>query len=255
MILVISGLKVTIITVSFNSGNTIEATIKSVLSQSYKNIEYIIVDGASIDSTAKIVAKYKKKIAIFVSKKDKGLYDAMNKGARLSSGDLVYFLNADDVLKDNKVIENIVRAFEKGIDFIYGDIEMYYPEENIYVRASRKASIKELANGNMPPHQGSFIKRTVLLKNPFDIHYKSSADFDFFCRILKKGAVGKKLNIVVATMRMGGISSGKISYLETEHAVLLYFGIFSFCKIVIKHKVFFVAKILTNVIGLKVHLG
>ncbi|MFA5930731.1 MAG: glycosyltransferase family 2 protein [archaeon] len=250
-----SNLKVSIITVSFNASKTIEETIKSVLFQSYKNIEYIIVDGKSSDNTIEIVDKYKKEIAKVICEKDKGLYDAMNKGVRNCTGNVVYFLNADDVFKNNKVVENVVSAFDDKIDFVFGDVEFFYPNENKLVRVSRNASISELKKGNMPPHQGSFVRRKLLEKFPFNLIYRSSCDFDFFCNIIINGAKSKKINQVMAVMQMGGVSSGVISYKETEAIVKKNFGVVSYSLLVAKHKTFRAAKIILNKLGLKIHKG
>jgi len=247
--------KISIVTVSFNASKTIEDTIKSVLSQSYKNIEYVIFDGKSTDSTLKIVNKYKKKISKVYSEKDNGLYDAMNKGVNLAKGDYVIFLNADDKFKDNKVVESIVKEIEDNTDFVYGDVEFFYPKENRSVRISRTASVSDIKNGNMPPHQGTFVKRESLEKFPFDLKYRSSADFDFFCRLIKSGAKGKKINKVISIVQSGGVSSGDISYKETENIVRNYFGVVPYSLLVAKHVLFKNTKFVLNKLGLKYHKG
>jgi glycosyltransferase involved in cell wall biosynthesis len=122
-------MKVSIITVSFNSDKTITDTIQSVLSQDYKNIEYIIVDGLSKDNTINIVKSFGDKITKFVSEKDKGLYDAMNKGIDLASGDIIGFLNSDDFYANGQVISEIVKTFQKETDAVYADL--------VYVSAQR----------------------------------------------------------------------------------------------------------------------
>jgi glycosyltransferase involved in cell wall biosynthesis len=247
------NLKVSIITVSFNACKTIELTIKSVLSQTYKNIEYIIVDGKSTDSTLKIVNKYKKRIAKIISEKDKGLYDAMNKGVRVAKGDVVYFLNADDVLKDNYVIEKLVKEFDNNSDFVFGDVEFFYPLETKLIRISRTAFVNELRKGNMPPHQGTIVKRKWLLKFPFDLKYKSSADFDFFCNIILGGAKSKKVDLVVAVMQMGGVSSGSISYKETESIIKKNFGFIDYSILVGKHNLFNCVKFVLKKLKINFH--
>jgi len=247
--------KVSVITVSFNASKTIEATITSVLSQSYKNIEYIIVDGKSTDDTLKIAGKYKNRISKIVSEKDRGLYDAMNKGVKLAKGEIIYFLNADDVLKDNKVVARVANAFSSEIDFVYGDVEFAYPDENKKIRISRIASISELKKGNMPPHQGTFAKKELLQKYPFDLNYRSSADFDFFCRVIKSGAKSKKLDFVVAVNAMGGVSSGSVSFKETEEIVKKNFGFIPFALLWLKHRIFSVFKKLFALVEFRPHLG
>lgn len=236
--------KISIITVCFNAEKTIEETINSVKFQTYKNIEYIVKDGKSTDNTLKVVKKYKNNIAKIISSKDKGLYDAMNEAVKKASGEIIYFLNADDVLVDKHLIEEIAKEFEKdkNLDMVFGDVDFFYPEKNKTVRISRNASLNDLKNGSMPPHQGSFIKKKWLLKYPFDLSYKSSSDFDFFCNFLKEKPKVKKINKVIAKMLIGGVSSGNISYKETQQVVKKHFGLFYYYKIKIKHLIFSLIK-------------
>jgi glycosyltransferase involved in cell wall biosynthesis len=235
-------MKISIITVCFNAEKTIEQTIKSVLSQTYANIEYIIVDGKSIDSTLRIVNKYKK-ISKVISEKDNGLYDAMNKGVKLAKGQVIYFLNADDVLIDKNVVREVMVEFENNkLDFVLGDIDCFYPDTNSIVRKNGFSSIEKIRNGVMPPHQASFVKKTFLKKYPFNIKYKSSSDFDFFCNLLKEKPRIKKLNKVIARMIMTGVSSNNISYYETEKIVYEHFGVYYFFKILVKNRFFIVTK-------------
>ena len=112
-------MKITIITVCFNSQQTIKATIKSVLNQSYKQIEYIIIDGASTDNTLEIIKEFSNSIDVIVSESDAGIYDAINKGIKKSSGDVVGLLHADDIFDNNSVIENVMSSFGENIDMIY----------------------------------------------------------------------------------------------------------------------------------------
>jgi glycosyltransferase involved in cell wall biosynthesis len=249
-------MKISVITVCYNSEKTIERTIKSVLSQSYKNIEYIIKDGNSKDGTMGIVNNYGKRIAKKISSKDKGLYDAMNIGVKMARGEYVCFLNSDDYFHDNNVVEEIAKAAkESNADILFGDVEFFYPEENKRVRISRQFSISELKKGNMPPHQGTFVKRSLLKKFPFDISYCSSADFDFFCRAAKSGASAKKINRVISVVSSGGISAGGVSYRETESVVKKHFGLIPFVLILIKHKIFSFAKRILLILGIKYHKG
>ena len=122
--MVSENIKISIITVCFNAQNVIEACIQSVLSQTYLNIEYVIVDGQSTDGTLSIVHKYKDRITKIISEKDTGIYDATNKGIQASNGDVVYFLNSDDRLYDDEVIENIIEQFkeDKSLDIVYGKV-------------------------------------------------------------------------------------------------------------------------------------
>jgi glycosyltransferase involved in cell wall biosynthesis len=238
--------------VVFNGRKTIEKAIKSVLSQSYKNIEYVVVDGGSTDGTVEVLKKYSKKgIDIWASKKDKGLYDAMNKGVGLAHGDVVYFLNADDSFYDNDVIADFAKAF-LGADsqIVFGDVIFVYPGERSSVRVSRELSIAQLKRGMMPPHQGTFASRKLLQENPFDLSYRSSSDFDWFCRVMKKGAASRKFDRVVAEFVSGGVSSGKVSYKETESVVKKHFGFFPFARLVLKHRIFSLIKFVLVKTGL-----
>lgn len=249
--------KITIITVCFNAEKTIEETIKSVKMQTYKNIEYIIKDGKSKDNTLKIAKKYKNNISKIISSKDKGLYDAMNEGVKKASGEIIYFLNADDVLVDKHLIEEVAKEFEKDndLDMVFGDVEFFYLEKNKIVRISRNASINDLKNGSMPPHQGSFVKKKWLQKYPFDLKFKSSSDFDFFCNLLKESPKVKKINKVIAKMLIGGVSSGDISYKETEQVIKKHFGLFYYYKIKIKHFLFSLIKKLFIILKIDYNKG
>ena len=119
-------MKISIITVCFNSQQTIKATIKSVLNQSYKQVEYISIDGASTDNTIKIINEFSNSIDVFVSEGDDGIYDAINKGITKSSGNIVGLLHADDVFDNNSVVGNVMRLFDENIDMIYGDINYVF---------------------------------------------------------------------------------------------------------------------------------
>ena len=131
-------MKISIITVCFNSQQTIKATIKSVLNQSYKQVEYIIIDGASTDNTIKIINEFSNSIDVFVSEGDAGIYDAINKGITKSSGDVVGLLHADDVFDNNSVVGNVMRLFDENIDMIYGDIN--YVDRKDINRVIRKGN-------------------------------------------------------------------------------------------------------------------
>lgn len=246
---------ISIITVSFNASKTIEATIKSVLSQDFKDFEYLIKDGKSKDDTIEIVSKYKKNITKIISTPDKGLYDAMNVAVKEAKGEYIYFLNADDVLKNSTVFSRVSEFLDGKNDLVYGDIEFFYPLEKKSVKVSRIASIGELKKGNMPPHQGSFVKRELLLKYPFDTQYRSSADFDFFSKVIPVCKNIKKVNEIIAVMEMGGISSGKISYLETEKIVKQRFGFLAYLVLLIKHKLFYSIKLVLSILNIKLHKG
>lgn len=247
--------KITIITVTKNIESTIEKTIESVLHQAYDNLEYIIIDGKSTDNTLKIINKYKKLIHKIVSEKDNGIYDAMNKGVKLAKGEIIYFLNGDDVLKDGRVINNISKKFTNGIDYVYGDVEFYYPKENNILRIKRDNSLKSLKAGYAPSHQGIFIKKDILLSYPFNLNYKIASDFDFLCKIIIKKFIGVKVDFIIATVKMDGIGSNGNGYKESQEIMKKYFGVFYYYKLKIKQLVFKHMRMLFNKLGLKIHRG
>lgn len=209
-------MKISIITVSYNSVNTIRDTIESVLNQTYKDIEYIIIDGGSTDGTVELIKSYGNKIHKFVSEKDKGIYDAMNKGIRLATGDVIGILNSDDVYFDEFVIEKVVKIFnEKKVDSLYGDL--YYVDRydlNKVVRYWKSSNFKHgsFAKGWHPPHPTFFVKREIYEKyGMFDPTMEVSADFELMLRFLEKYHITTEyLPEIMIKMRTGGESNKNI---------------------------------------------
>lgn len=209
--------KVSIITVCYNSSKTIEDTIKSVLSQSYKNIEYVIIDGLSTDNTLEIINKYKNDIAVIISEKDKGLYDAINKGISLASGDIIANLNSDDFYIDENVISDVVSKFEgENTDLLYSDL--YYVEEENTDKVTRYWKSGEYKQGAffkgwMPPHPTFFVKKDVYNKyGVFNLTLKSAADYEIMLRFIHKYECSVSyLNRVTVRMRVGGVSNSSLS--------------------------------------------
>ena len=184
--------KFTIITVTYNAGKVLEKTIQSVISQSYRNVEYIIVDGKSKDNTLKIADFYKEWIHNLVSEPDKGLYDAMNKGIRLATGDYLCFLNAGDKLHDENTLQRIVDSLKEKTqpDVLYGETAIV--DENGNFLHMRRLSIpqelnwKSFRQGMLVCHQAFFAKRELAVQEPYLLDYRFSADFDWCIRIMKK---------------------------------------------------------------------
>lgn len=205
-----------IITVCRNDKKHVEQTICSVLNQTYSDIEYIVVDGASDDGTMEIVNKYNKNIAIQVSEPDDGIYDAMNKGVKLASGDIVGFINAGDFLSSNDVIECIVnKFFACNANVVYGNKE-YVDPENIdrtvrYWKAGR-FDRKRYHRGWMTPHLSTYIRRDLYNSfGYFSTDLRIAADYELMLRILYKGNIDAVyLNKTIAVMRAGGISNGSL---------------------------------------------
>lgn len=206
-------MKVSIITSVYNCKDTIRDAIDSVLSQTYKDIEYIIIDGASSDGTIEIIKEYKDKIDIFSSKPDNGIYDGLNRGISLASGDIIGFLHADDMYDNNDVIKEIVTVFKNNqADAVYGDLVYVYKENiNKIIRhwVSGKFSLSKLKNGWMPPHPTFYTKRELYEKfGGFDQSFKIAADYDFMLKVLTSQEY-KIMYIpkVLYRMRVGGMSN------------------------------------------------
>lgn len=178
-----SNLRVSIITVCYNSARSIEATIKSVLIQTYSNIEYLVIDGKSTDGTPEILERYKDRISVLISEKDKGHIDAMNKGIGLATGDIVYILNSDDILYDKDVVRDVVVEFEKqpSPDFVHGKVLLVdLPHGNLVFDVNRNFRDKNYFLKYEICHQSLFCKKTLFNKaGLLDIRYKICADFNW----------------------------------------------------------------------------
>ena len=205
--------KISIITSVYNNQETIKDAIESVLGQTYKNVEYVIVDGGSNDDTVSIVKSYGDKISKFVSEKDKGIYDGLNKGVKLATGDVVAFLHSDDIYASHTVIEDVAKAFERDehLDGIYGDL-VYTPKSDTskVLRYWKSKDFDEalLAKGWMPAHPTLFLKREVYEKyGGFDLSFKIAGDYDFMLRVLSAGIKVKYIPEVLYKMRVGGESN------------------------------------------------
>lgn len=210
-------MKVSLITVSFNSQSTIESTILSVIRQNYSNIEYLIIDGNSSDGTISIVQKYRNKIHTLISERDGGIYYAMNKGVALVSGEIVGILNSDDFYADENVISDVVQTFEtSGADVVYADL-VYVDrnDDSKILRTWKSGEYKEgdFLKGWMPPHPTLFVKKEVYDKlGSYNTDLRSSADYEFMLRVIHKHHVKVAyLNRVIIKMRAGGQSNFSVS--------------------------------------------
>jgi glycosyltransferase involved in cell wall biosynthesis len=205
-------LKVSIITVVRNGEDTIKCAIESVVNQTHPNIEYIIIDGVSSDSTLEIIKPYKDKIACIISEPDNGIYDAMNKGIELASGDIIGILNSDDFYIDGLVIDKVVKEFERNIDCLYADL-VYVRSENLnkvvrYYDSSQFTPSK-FAYGWMPAHPTFFVKKDIYNKyGVFRTDLKIAADFDLMLRFLyTHNLTYFYIQEPIIKMRMGGVST------------------------------------------------
>ncbi len=195
---------VSIITVSFNSSKTIEKTILSVINQTYKNIEYIIIDGSSTDGTLDIINKFKDRISYFISEKDGGIYDAMNKGSIVAHGKYLNFMNSDDYFFSDSVIEECAQYLDGINDIVYGNTEVRHEEfrsDKIQINNLPKDLWKKPVN-----HQSSFIKRETMLKYGYNITNKIIADYEFFLNVYYKNGKIIKINKTIASYYGGGYS-------------------------------------------------
>jgi glycosyltransferase len=211
-------MKVSIITATYNSEATISDCMNSVLNQSYKNIEYILMDGGSQDSSLEIIEKASKLNTniIFKSEPDKGIYDALNKGIARATGTIIGFVHSDDFLADNDVIANIVEKFNtENADGVYGDLHyVSYENSNKIIRnwVSKPYNKKLLKNGWMPAHPTLFLKKEIYdTYGLFNMSYKIAADYDFILRVFQQ----KNLNFcylkkTLIKMRVGGVSNNSV---------------------------------------------
>lgn len=209
-------LKVSIITITYNSESTLIDTIDSVLNQTYKNIEYIIVDGQSNDSTVSIVHSYKDRIAKFVSEKDKGLYDALNKGISMATGDVIGILHSDDFYTSHHIIENVVNTFQSNhSDAVYADLFYVDKENTNKIFRKWKSGHYEhgmFLHGWMPPHPTFFVKRSIYEKyGSFNLDLVSAADYELMLRFIHKHRIKLAyLPEFIIKMRVGGKSNVSI---------------------------------------------
>lgn len=216
----IEEMKVSIITVTYNSAQTLAMTIDSVLRQTYQDIEYIVKDGGSTDKTIDIIKKYEPMFhgrMKWMSAKDKGIYDGMNKGIEMATGNVVGILNSDDFFTDNHVIEKIADAFnEKKVDAIYGDVHFVKGsnlKKSIRYYSSRLFCPFWLRFGFMPAHPSFYVRRDVFSKvGLYKTDYKIGADFEMMVRMFYRHRITYHyLPYDFVTMRTGGVSTRDIN--------------------------------------------
>lgn len=222
---------ISIITATYNSGQTLTDTLESVLRQSYTDIDYVIVDGGSKDNTLDIIRRYEPRFEgrmRWISEPDKGIYDAMNKGIRMATGDVVGLLNSDDFYTSNDVLEHVARALsDPNVDAIYGDIHYVNDDDLTHcVRyySSRVFSRGLMRLGFMPAHPSFYCRRTIYEKHGlFDTSLRVAADFENLLRLIFVNRIRTKyIPEDFVTMRTGGASSsGMVSHkrILKEHMV------------------------------------
>lgn len=208
-------MKISLITVTYNSGATLCDTIQSVLAQTYTNVEYIVVDGLSKDNTMDIVREYEpqfEKRMKWISEKDKGLYDAMNKGVRMATGDVVGILNSDDFFTANDVLEKVAAGFDEQTDAVYGDLHYVHPDDlqhSVRYYSSKIFKRNLMRMGFIPAHPTFYCRRECFDKfGYYKTDYKIAADFDLLLRFIYVNRIRiKYLPMDMVTMRTGGAST------------------------------------------------
>jgi glycosyltransferase involved in cell wall biosynthesis len=220
--------KLTVITIVYNNVRDIERTVLSVLNQTYPNIEYLVIDGASNDGTLDILKKYEGRLAQLISEKDKGIYDAMNKGLALASGEYILFMNSGDELYAADTVENVF-ASAPDADIYYGETEMYNEDWKSLGQRRHKApetfSWKDFKYGMSISHQAIYIRRS--LTEPYDPQYKLSADIDWIIKAAKKALKIVNTRMYVAKYLVGGMSKKKHrqSLIERFHIFSKHYGL------------------------------
>ena len=245
-------MKISIITVVRNNKETIRDAIESVLSQNYENVKYIIIDGNSIDGTVEIIRSYANKIDKFVSEKDNGLYDAMNKGINIADGDIIGFLNSDDLYIDSDVLSKVAREFiaQPSLDACYADL--VYVDHGSTSRVIRywkssKFSLGLFSKGWSPPHPTFFVSRRVYEKfGNFNIQYHIASDIELMIRFLEVYKIDVKyIPQLLVKMRYGGISNKSIKNMLNLNQEIL--GALDYHNLPKNIFIFFIYKIISRV--------
>lgn len=221
-------MKVSIITVTYNSEKYLRQCIESVISQKYPDIEYIVIDGQSNDRTIDILETQGNHISILVSEPDNGIYDAMNKGIKLATGDIIGILNSDDIYADDNVLKDVIRCFDKdeNLDIVYSDL-VYVKRDDIgkIIRkwVSKPFSKNFFEHGNVPPHPTLFLKKRVYEQaGIFNTDFTLAADYEFMLRIFKKhNFKSKYLNRLTILMRLGGATSKNFKNIWLQNIEIL----------------------------------
>jgi glycosyltransferase involved in cell wall biosynthesis len=212
------GSKISIVIVSLNTKFFFLKTIKSIISQSYKNKEIIVVDGNSADGTIEIINKIKKNFSKVIIEKDKGIYDAMNKGSHLAQGEWTMFLNSGDTFHNNQVLTKIFKKSLMNKDIIYGDTVVKYKNIKYLVPSSTFCKTTSI----MPfCHQSAIVRTDIIKRNKFSLKYKFSSDFDFFLSCFVRKKIFYNLNLTIATVLAQGLSDNSRQKVYSENIKIL----------------------------------
>jgi glycosyltransferase involved in cell wall biosynthesis len=210
--------KITVVTVCYNAAKTLEKTIQSVINQTYNNIEYIIIDGASTDGTLEIIKKYEDRISYWQSEPDEGIYDAMNKGIKAATGEWINFMNSGDSFYSNDVLEKLVPQVDDDSVIVYGDVNLIFQSDELKIKPYRLDFLKE--HGMCFCHQSCFVKTSYHKEHLFDISFKIVADYNLFYNAYYGDGVNFQYipGIVSDFDADGGISATDILLVEHEKA-------------------------------------
>ncbi|MEX1001460.1 MAG: glycosyltransferase family 2 protein [Crocinitomicaceae bacterium] len=208
------SVKITVVTVVFNAEDQIIPTIESIISQDFNDYEYIVIDGGSKDRTVELIAGYKTKISKFISEPDKGIYDAMNKGIKLASGEWIYFLNAGDVFYRNDTLSELFKTkFQVASAIVYGANEADY---GYFKRINNPLSIDQLKKGMIFSHQAMIVKTYLMKSRLFDTRFEMSADYDSIYHLYQSGYKFEQVNICFASLTAEGASEKNILKTHSE---------------------------------------
>ncbi|MDC0511110.1 glycosyltransferase [bacterium] len=207
-------MKISIITVVYNNITSIEKCLMSVANQSYDHIEHIVIDGGSFDGTIDIIKKYSDNIDIFISESDRGIYDALNKGISIASGDVIGFLHSDDEFFDKNVLMNVANNFlESDIDAMYANLQYVNGSQIVRSWYSSAYSKSSIFFGWMPPHPTLYLKSSIYKDiGNFSLHYNISADYEFICRLFSIERYNiSYFDIFLVKMHVGGASNASLN--------------------------------------------
>ena len=206
---------ITVITVVLNRRDDLEPTIRSVLDQTYDNIEYIVIDGGSSDGTLEVIRKYSRDIDRWVSEPDSGIYDAMNKGAFNAHGSWINFMNAGDAFYDSAVIEDMVPAMHENADVIYGDHQFMYDDKT--KKIWRAQGSDRLWKGMVFCHQSAFVRTKLMKQEPFSLSNNLTSDFDLLYSLYIRGYTFLQCDRIIAVVSADGLSGSKSVSTAAHH--------------------------------------
>jgi len=240
-------MRISIITVCYNRKATIEKTIKSVLEQKYSNIEYIIIDGNSSDGTKEIIESYRDKISKYISEPDKGMYDAINKGLQLATGDVIGLMHSDDEFYDENAISKIAArfVFNPKTEGVYGDgiyVSNDTEERLIRNRIGGAFSLQKVKSGWLPLHPTVYLKKSIIEKHGlYNLDFKIASDTEFLLRYLYKYRIKMDyINAYIVKMRMGGMSTNAkraFEVLYEDYKIYKYHGLTAFLVVFLKKSI------------------